>query len=159
MSNSPKPMRKWTRRSFTKTHIVHDPEVLSVMNQRPLTHKLCNMNHFRSPERESQDRLWLPQRLLIFNSRQLAQRRLPVHGPSSHHSLSKRLQCPHCQSLRISFQSRFSRFDNISHVMISFSNPAWRHFTMTRMRTYLIFGDRPNLLISCCIPAMVHLTK
>ena len=52
-------------------------------------------------------------------------------------------QCPHCQSsfwqpLRISFQSRFLRFDNISHVMISFSNPAWRHFTMTRMRTCLI---------------------
>ena len=65
-------------------------------------------------------------------------------------------QCPHCQSsfwqpLRISFQSRFSRFDNISHVMISFSNPGWR---MTRMRTCLIFGDRPNLLISCCIPAI-----
>ena len=27
-------MRRWTRRSFTKTHIVHDPEVLSVLNQR-----------------------------------------------------------------------------------------------------------------------------
>ena len=68
-------------------------------------------------------------------------------------------QCPHCQSsfcqpLRISFQSRFLRFDNISHVMISFSNPGWRHFTMTRMRIYLIFGDRPNLLISCCILAI-----
>ena len=68
-------------------------------------------------------------------------------------------QCPHCQSsfcqpLRISFQSRFSRFDNISHVMISFSNPGWRHFATTRMRTCLIFGDCTNLLISCCIPAI-----
>ena len=68
-------------------------------------------------------------------------------------------QCPHCQSsfcqpLKISFQSLFLRFENISHVMISFSNPGWRHFAMTRMRTYLIFGDRPNLLISCCIPAI-----
>ena len=35
-----------------------------------------------------------PQRLLIFNWWQLAQRRLPVDGPSSRQSLSKRLQIP-----------------------------------------------------------------
>ena len=65
-------------------------------------------------------------------------------------------QCPHCQSsfcppLKISFQSRFSMFDNISHVMIWISTTVWQHF----MRTYIIiFGVRPNLVISCCIPAI-----
>ena len=65
-------------------------------------------------------------------------------------------QCPHCQRsfcppLKISFQSGFSKFDNISHVMIWISTTAWQHF----MRTYIIiFGVRPNLVISCCIQAI-----
>ena len=55
-------------------------------------------------------------------------------------------QCPHCQSsfcppLKISFQSRFSTFDNISDVMISFSDSGGRHFTeMRHMRTYSASG-------------------
>ena len=65
-------------------------------------------------------------------------------------------QCPHCQSsfcppLKLSFQSRFSMFDNISDVMILFSNAGGRHFTrVTHMRTYRAFGVPPpgfNLII------------
>ena len=43
---------------------------------------------------------------------------------------------------RAAFQSRFSMFDNISHLMISFSNHNRQHVPkMTHMRTYLVFGD------------------
>ena len=72
-------------------------------------------------------------------------------------------QCPHCQSsfcppLNISFQFRFSMFDNISHVMIWISTTAWQHF----MRTYIIIsGVRPNLfdLMLHTSNTTVHLTQ
>ena len=43
---------------------------------------------------------------------------------------------------RAAFQSRFSMFDNISHLMISFSNHRGQHVPkVTHMRTCLVFGD------------------
>ena len=100
------------------------------------------------------DECWKPQtKKGIWNPIILINRHRFLCQQNRNHSMSS-LPKFVLSALKISFQSRFSRFDNISHVMISFSNPGWRHFTMTRMRTYLIFGDRPNLLISCCIPAI-----
>ena len=58
-------------------------------------------------------------------------------------------QCPHCQTsfcppLKISFQYHFPMSENISHGLISFSNPGGRHFIkVTHMRTYLVSGVRP----------------
>ena len=70
-------------------------------------------------------------------------------------------QSPHCQSsfcppLKLSFQSHFSMLENISHLMISFSNPEGQHFPkMTHMRTYLVFGVPHLMLISSCIPKIL----
>ena len=86
-------------------------------------------------------------------------------------------QCPHCQTsfcppLKISFQYHFPMSENISHGLISFSNPGGRHFIkVTHMRTYLVSGVRPpgfdllleaKLHIPANLPtgnATVHLPK
>ena len=69
-------------------------------------------------------------------------------------------QCPHCQTsfcppLKISFQSCFSMFDNISDVMISFSNSGGRHFTVIHMRTYLVFVAPPRFCL--LLQAKLHI--
>ena len=72
------------------------------------------------------------------------------------------IQCPHCQCslclpLKISFQSGVSMFDNISHMMISFSSPALQHF----MGTYLIIGSgrRVTTQLDTCQPMRTKKSK
>ena len=83
-------------------------------------------------------------------SSSIATRYLSLCQQNRHHSMSSLTKIV-LSALEDLVSSRFSMFDNISNVMIWISTTAWQHF----MRTYIIiFGVRPNLVISCCIPAI-----